>query len=206
MIQRRRSKHAPKAKPTTKRGQMRPLTIEQVSALEAMLRQDGSDTAVRDLALLRVGIDSMLRSSDVLALTLRDVRPNGGIARRISVLPKKTKRTGKHVQFGISDKTKSALESWIVKNSQMKPEDRLFPITTRQHQRIVKQWIALLGLDPVLYSTHSIRRTKSTHLYEQTKNIEVVKRLLGHASLAATGEYLGVTNEDALDLAERFPI
>lgn len=182
---------------------MRPLTIEQISALEAKLRQDDSDTAARDLALLRIGIDSMLRSSDVLALTLRDVRPNGGITRTISVTQQKT---GRLVQFDISDKTEAALAAWIVRNSRMQPNDRMFPITTRQHQRVIKQWATMLGLDPALYSTHSIRRTKAAHLYAQTKNIEAVKRLLGHSSLAATGAYLGVSDDDARELARKFPI
>lgn len=185
------------------RGQMRPFTIEQISELEMKLRDDGSGTAARDLALLRVGIDSMLRSSDVLALILRDVRPNGGVTTTVSV---KQKKTGRNVQFDISDKTKSALESWIVLNSQMRPDDRLFAITPRQHQRIVKGWAGMLKLDPALYSTHSIRRTKAAHLYAQTKNLAAVKELLGHQNVAATGVYLGVTNEDARELARKFPI
>ena len=203
ITKRRQSKRTPRKRQQTKRGQMRPLTIEQVSALEAKLKEDGSGTAVRDLALLRIGIDSMLRSSDVLNLTLRDVRPNGGIAREVSITQKKT---GMRVQFDISDRTKSALSDWIVLNSQMQPDDLLFAITPRQHQRIVKQWAVMLGLDPALYSTHSIRRTRATHLYAQTKNVEAVRQLLGHKSVAATSIYLGVSNEDARKLARKFPI
>jgi len=51
-MERRRRKPAKKAR---KPGQMRPFTPEQVAMLEALLRQDGSWTALRDLALLRVG-------------------------------------------------------------------------------------------------------------------------------------------------------
>ena len=41
-------------------GQMRPFSPDQIAMLETLLRQDGSATALRDLALLRVGVDSMI--------------------------------------------------------------------------------------------------------------------------------------------------
>ena len=194
-------------KTTKNRGQMRPLTLDQVGTLEALLRQDGSDTAIRDLALLRVGIDSMLRSSDMVALTLRDICPNGVMASKLSVKPKKTANSsGKRVEVRLSAKTCASVSGFLALQPEMQPDDRLFAITTRQHQRIVKGWCELLKLDGTLYSTHSIRRTKASHLYAKTKNIEVVKRLLGHHDTTATSAYLGVSDEDAHDLAEQFPI
>ena len=38
-------------------------------------------------------------------------------------------------------------------------------------------------------------------IFKKTQNIEAVRRLLGHASVANTSRYLGVENEDALELA-----
>ncbi len=40
----------------------------------------------------------------------------------------------------------------------------------------------------------------------KTKNLAAVKELLGHANVAATGVYLGVTSDDARALAKQFPI
>ena len=37
-------------------------------------------------------------------------------------------------------------------------------------------------------------------IYEKTKNIDAVRRLLGHSSVTATSSYIGVTDIDALDL------
>jgi len=186
-----------------RRGPMRPFTPDQVAMLEALLRQDGSSTATRDLALLRLGIDSMLRSSDVLSLIVRDVRPNGAVAASFQV---KQKKTSKAVACDLSERTRSAIDGWLALNPEMGPESKLFAITTRQHQRIVKSWCEMLKLDPTLYSTHSIRRTKAAHLYAKTKNLAAVKELLGHSTVAATGVYLGVTSEDARNLARQFPI
>jgi integrase len=191
------------AKKPRKPGQMRPFTIEQITTLETLLRQDGSGTALRDLALLRVGIDSMLRSSDMVALTVRDVVHNGEVATTFTI---RQKKTGKHVQCELSDRTRATLTEWFTVIPYVKPDDRVFAITTRQHQRIVKTWCALLKLDGALYSTHSIRRTKPAHLYAKTKNLAACKELLGHANVSATGVYLGVTGDDARALARQFPI
>src|SRR5262249_36680447 len=186
----RRKKPMKKAR---KPGQMRPFTVEQIATLEALLRQDGSGTALRDLALLRLGIDSMLRSSDMVALTVRDVVHNGEVASTFTI---RQKKTGKHVQCELSAKSRSVLSEWLPAAA-LSPDDRVFASTTRQHQRIVKGWCALLKLDGALYSTHSIRRTKPAHLYAKTKNLAACKELLGHANVSATGVYLGVTGDDA---------
>ncbi|MGA7327779.1 MAG: tyrosine-type recombinase/integrase [Rhodomicrobium sp.] len=175
---------------------MRPFTLEQIATLEALLRQDGSGTALRDLALLRVGIDSMLWSSGVLSLT---VMQNGDVVSQFAVKQKV-------VQCELSDKTCAALAEWLAANPGITASERVFAITTRQHQRIVKGWCALLKLDGALYSTHSIRRTKPAHLCAKSKNLAACKELLGHANVAATGVYLGVTGEDARALARQFPI
>ena len=38
-------------------------------------------------------------------------------------------------------------------------------------------------------------------IYEKTKNIDAVRRLLGHSSVTAISSYIGVTDNSALDLA-----
>ena len=38
-------------------------------------------------------------------------------------------------------------------------------------------------------------------IYEKTKNVDAVRRLLGQSSVTATSSYLGITDSSALDLA-----
>ena len=54
------------------------------------------------------------------------------------------------------------------------------------------------------YSTHSMRKSKASLIYEKTKNDDAVRRLLGQSSVTATSAYLGVTDESALDLARQY--
>jgi integrase len=60
-----------------------------------------------------------------------------------------------------------------------------------------------MGLDPAIYGTHSLRRTKATLIYRRTKNLRAVQLLLGHTKLESTVRCLGIEVEDALEIADR---
>ena len=64
-----------------------------------------------------------------------------------------------------------------------------------------------LGVEDVAdYSTHSVRKTKSSVIYDRTKNVDAVRRLLAQSSVTATSAYLGVSDNDATDLARKINI
>ena len=66
------------------------------------------------------------------------------------------------------------------------------PLSIYQYSRIVKKWMRDLGVEDVSdYSTHSMRKTKSSVIYDRTKNLNTVRRLLGQSSVTATSAYLG---------------
>jgi len=89
-------------------------------------------------------------------------------------------------------------------------DDWLFPsrtklgchLTTRQYARLVDKWASLMGLDPAVYGTHSLRRTKGALLHKKTSNLRACQLLLGHTKLESTVRYLGVEVDDALELSE----
>ena len=51
-----------------------------------------------------------------------------------------------------------------------------------------------------------MRKTKASVIYDKTKNVDAVRRLLGQSSVTATSAYLGVTDESALDFARQYSI
>jgi len=64
----------------------------------------------------------------------------------------------------------------------------------------------LIGLDPTVYGTHTMRRTKATLIYKHTKNLRAVQLLLGHSKLESTVRYLGIEVDDALEISEQTEI
>jgi integrase len=78
-------------------------------------------------------------------------------------------------------------------------------ITTSQYARLVSEWIASIGLDPLLFGTHSLRRTK-TLIYRRTGNLRAVQLLLGHTKIESTVRYLGIKVDDTLAIAEQVDV
>jgi integrase len=120
------------------------------------------------------------------------------------------KKTQRPVQFEITEQTRDAVGTWIAA-AHLKPEQFLFPsrmsasphLSTRQYSRIVGAWAGSIGLDPAVYGTHSMRRTKPTLIYRRTRNLRAVQLLLGHTKLESTVRYLGIEVDDALEIAEQ---
>jgi integrase len=165
---------------------------------------------VRDLALFNLAIDSKLRGGDVVSLRVEDVAPHGYAIDRATVRQKKTGRT---VKFEITEQTRQAIDDYLMATHKV-PIDFLFTgrrgeercLTTRQYARLLSEWIAGIGLDPLLFGTHSLRRTKATLIYRRTGNLRAVQLLLGHTKIESTVRYLGVEVDDALTIAEQVDI
>ena len=79
-------------------------------------------------------------------------------------------------------------------------------MTIRQYARLLSEWIARIGLDPNLFGTHSLRRTKATLIYRRTGNLRAVQLLLGHTKIESTVRYLGIEVDDALAIAEQVDV
>lgn len=165
---------------------------------------------VRDLALFDIALDSKLRGCDVISLRLPDIVAAGAVRSRAIVIQQKT---GRPVQFEITEQTRRSLVDWI-RIRRGEPDGWLFPsrmvhgshLSTRQYIRLVKSWVALVGLEPAAYGTHSLRRTKVAMLYRKTGNLRACQLLLGHTKLESTVRYLGVELDDALALSEALEI
>ena len=123
------------------------------------------------------------------------------------------KKTGQPVKFEITEQTRQAVDDYI-RTARKKPGEFLFTgryglggcMSTRQYARLVSEWIASIGLDPNLFGTHSLRRTKATLIYRRTGNLRAVQLLLGHTKIESTVRYLGIEVDDALAIAEQVDV
>ena len=79
-------------------------------------------------------------------------------------------------------------------------------MTTRQYARLLCEWLSMIELDPALFGTHSLRRTKATLIYRKTGNLRAVQLLLGHTKIESTVRYLGIEVDDALAIAEQVDV
>jgi len=79
-------------------------------------------------------------------------------------------------------------------------------MTTCQCARLLASWLHAIGLDPLAYGTHSLRRTKTSMIYRRTGNLRAVQLLLGQTNIESTVRYLGIDADNALLIAEQVEI
>ena len=180
-----------------------PLKPKQVWSIRLNLQREGR---IRDLALFDLAIDSKLRGCDLVRLCIRQVVMNAAARHRATIVQQKT---GKPVQFELTEQTRESLITWLTHRAGGLQEF-VFPsrangtdhLSARQYARLVGDWVEGIGLARSAYGTHSLRRTKVALIYKRTGNLRAVQILLGHTKLESTVRYLGVDAEDALTLSE----
>ena len=186
----------------------KPLNQQQVKILRKILQGRRLH-----ILLLNIGIDTMLRASDLLRLKTSDVMHESGEPKM--ELKVKQKKTGKHtLLMPLSENSRDTIRKYLIDTNM---DDYIFtgqlshltrnPITVKQYSRIVKGWLKLLGVEDLdQYASHSIRKTKATVIFNKTRNIDAVRRLLGQSSVTATSSYIGVTDNSALELARNINV
>jgi Phage integrase family len=104
--------------------------------------------------------------------------------------PEKDRRA---VRFEVTEQTRQAVDDYI-RTADRKAGDFLFAaprrpgrsLSTWQDARLVGDWIRGIGLDPCMFGTHSLRRTKATLIHRRTGNLRAVQLLLGHRKIKST--------------------
>jgi integrase len=140
-----------------------PLLARHVWSIRTKLQ---IERRARELAMFNLAIDSKLRGCDVVAMKVEDVAPSGYPLARATV---RQRKTGRPVRFELTEQTRQAVDDYLKATGKV-PGEFLFTsrrrvgeaMTTRQYARLVAEWITGIGLDPHIFATHSLRRTKAT--------------------------------------------
>lgn len=187
------------------------LTPEEVQAIRVVL---GKQFPIRDQLMFAIAIDSCLRGCDLVRLMVSDVCLAGAPRDVVRVQPTKTaESSGAIIAFELQPDTRRLLEAHV-EAERLGAADQLFVRLQRTHARkglserayanAVKRWVGAIGLNPVLYGTHSIRRSRPAYIYQQTANLRVCQLMLGHTSITVTQEYLGIEEAETLETSRRY--
>ena len=127
-----------------------------------------------------------LRIGDIVRLKLADIVLENG-RYHLNMVEQKT---GKARNFTVPTEVYIYLQNYALKNG-LKPTQKLFPLTVRAVQLHLQKVCRYLGITGV--STHSFRKFFAVSIYiENDYNVELVRELLQHSSVAVTQHYLSV--------------
>jgi integrase len=126
-----------------------------------------------------------LRIGDVLSLRVNNFR-NG----KLEIREDKTEK----LQYrDINRNVFDYIKDYAIDNG-LSQTDKLFKIKVRAVQKQLKLITDYLGLNNI--STHSFRKLYATTIYENNNhNLELVKELLNHTSIATTQRYIRVSQQ-----------
>ena len=145
----------------------------------------------RDAMLFTFGIYSGLRISDIIKLRVRDVRGRD----RITV---KETKTGKDKILRLNQELKKSIAAYV---KDKKDYEFLFKsrnginrhISRQRAYSIIRDAGQSFGLEHI--GTHTMRKTFGYHIYQETKDITLVQKLLNHSSPEITLAYIGMTQK-----------
>ncbi|MCI5901405.1 MAG: tyrosine-type recombinase/integrase [Blautia sp.] len=131
-----------------------------------------------------------LRISDVLQLRLSSIIHDGN-RYRLNIVEQKTK---KKREFTVPIEIYSYIQNYALENG-INPAAKLFDISERTVQSHLQLVCGYLGYENI--STHSFRKYFATSIYENNNyNIELVRVLLQHSSVATTQRYIGLQRKE----------
>lgn len=157
-------------------------------------------TSLRDHCLFVLGINSGLRISDLLKLTVGDVaNEKGKVKDRISIREKKTRKSK---NFPISDTAKKAIEIYLKWREIYEVDEPLFVsrkgkgfLLRQRAYKIINDSAKSVGIKDRI-GTHSMRKTMGYHAYHAGKDISIIQKLLNHSTPKETLRYIGITQDD----------
>jgi len=142
-----------------------------------------------------------LRISDILDLTVSTFQKG--------VLETYERKTNKLVYRDIPENLINLVLRYAVENN-LKSDDKICKAKDRNIRHQLSIVANYLGYKDI--GTHSFRKLFARTAYEKTKDLELVRALLNHSSLAITQKYLGVSQEKvnevsrSLDFTDAFRI
>lgn len=149
--------------------------------------------------LVRLGISTALRYSDLSKITWQDILKR-------NYLTIKEQKTGRIREIPLNPELVQNLTSVFLKLGSPDVKSRLLPITIRAVNKQLKIYAAESGIRGKRISSHTFRKTFGREVWKRNNYSEAslvkLSQLFRHSSTAITRIYLSITKEEVENLYE----
>lgn len=190
--------------PQTKRGLPKYLSLEQSVML---LQSVDGKFKERDYCILTLFLNCGLRLSELVGINISHIKDNNTLV----VLGKGNKER----TIYLNNACLSAIKSYMAVRpvDGVKDRDALFisnqkrRISKQSVQKMVEAYLKKCGLDGMGFSTHKLRHTAATLMY-QHGNVDPLqlKEILGHENLSTTEIYTHIHNDQLKKAVDSNPL
>ena len=152
--------------------------------------------ASRDYCIITLFLNCGMRLAELVGINITDIRGD-----TLTVVGKGNKER----TIYLNEACLSAIDDYMTVrktlNATASDKNALFlsakhrRISRRTVQHIVEINVKKLGLDPHKYTTHKLRHTAATLMYQAGVDIRALQEILGHEQLSTTEIYTHISNE-----------
>ncbi len=164
-------------------------------SLELLKQIDGKNAA-RDYCIITLFLNCGMRLAELVGINITDIRGD-----TLTVVGKGNKERTIYLNQAclnaIEDymKVRNSLTATASDKNALFLSARHSRISRRTVQHIVETNVKKIGLDPHKYTTHKLRHTAATLMYQAGVDIRALQEILGHEQLSTTEIYTHVSNE-----------
>ncbi len=182
------------------------LNLEQSQKLLEVASNEDNRNYQRDYAIITLFLNCGLRLSELVGININDIDFSEA---RLTVIGKGNKERIIYLNKSCLKALYEYLEvrPKINYNKALFLSERKERISRRTVQHIVDKELKNAGLDRKNFSTHKLRHTAATLMYQYGNvDIRALQVLLGHESISTTEIYTHVNNEQVRDAVEKNPL
>ena len=186
------------------------LSLEDSKRLLEIASDEDNRNAERDFAIITLFLNCGMRLSELVSINISDIKFDDA---KMTVIGKGNKERTIYLNNACMQAIKGYLEIRPKEGIDYKSKNALFlserreRISKRTVQHIVEKELRQAGLDTSKYSTHKLRHTAATLMYQYGQvDIRALQELLGHASISTTEIYTHVANEQVRNAVESNPL
>lgn len=189
------------------------LSLDDSKKLLNVTADENDENKERDLAIITLFLNCGLRLSELVGINVSNIDFNEC---KLTVIGKGNKERTIYLNKACINSIKNYLSvrpTEGVKIDSKASNKALFlskrkeRISNRTVQYIVERELQKAGLDTSKYSTHKLRHTAATLMYQYGNvDIRTLQELLGHESISTTEIYTHVSNEQVRNAVEVNPL
>lgn len=189
------------------------LSLEDSKKLLNVTANNDNRNAKRDYAIITLFLNCGMRLSELVGININDIDFSEN---KMTVIGKGNKERAVYLNKACINAIKEYLDvrpKEGIKTDKLNSKNALFlserkeRISRRTVQHIVDKELLAAGLDTKKYSTHKLRHTAATLMYQYGNvDIRALQEVLGHESISTTEIYTHVANEQARDAIENNPL
>ena len=170
---------------------------------------DGVDgkNALRDYCIITLFLNCGMRLAELVGINITDIRDD-----KLTVVGKGNKERTIYLNQACIE----AIDAYMTVRRNQIPtasdKNALFlssrnrRISRRTVQYIVEVNVKKLGLDPHKFTTHKLRHTAATLMYQAGVSIRALQEILGHEQLTTTEIYTHVSNDQLREAVSAHPL